>query len=176
MKLHHSRLKHWLAPLTQVSAVLLLLSNALLWWLPDGQALVIKNLATLTLENIQTTPFALWMGWGVSTLHLLIMVFGVWAMAGVFRLLAQGDYFHTYVAVLLRRFGLALVVFGLAGPLVRLLMVLVVTLENPAGHTSVALSLDMDDVLVVLIGALMLMLAHALQAAAVIADDNRQIV
>jgi hypothetical protein len=34
----------------------------------------------------------------------------------------------------------------------------------------------MNDVLVVLIGVLMVMLAHALQAAAVIADDNRQIV
>jgi hypothetical protein len=170
------RLKHWLAPVAKWIAVLLLLSNALLWWLPDGQALVVKNLAMLTLENIQTTPFALWMGWGISTLHLLIMVFGIWAMAGVFRLLAQGDYFHAQVAVLLRRFGLVLMIFGLTSPLVRLLMVLAVTLENPEGHQSLALSLEMNDVLVVLIGALMVMLAHALQAAAAIADDNRQIV
>ena len=55
-------------------------------------------------------------------------------------------------------------------------MVLAVTLENPEGHQVIAISLEMNDVLVVLIGALMVMLAHALQAAAVIADDNRQIV
>lgn len=176
MKLHHSRLKHWLAPLAQVIAVLLLLSNTLLWWLPDGQALIVKHFATLTHETIQVTPFAVGVGWGIATLHLLIMVFGIWAMASVFRLLAQGDYFHANVALQLRRFGLALVVFGITGPLVRLLMVLAVTLENPAGHQVIALSLEMNDVLVVLIGALMVMLAHALQAAAAIADDNRQIV
>jgi hypothetical protein len=171
-----SRLKHWLAPVAKVIAALLLLFNTLLWWLPDGQAIVVKNFATLTPETIQLTPFALGMGWGISTLHLLIMVVGIWAMAGVFRLLAQGEYFHAQVAVLLRRFGLVLVVFGMTSPLARLLMVLAVTLENPAGHQSIALSLVMDDVLVVLIGALMVMLAHALQEAAVIADDNRQIV
>lgn len=176
MKLHHSRLKHWLAPLAQVIAVLLLLFNTLLWWMPDGQALIVKHFATLTHETIQVTPFAVGFGWGIATLHLLIMVFGIGAMAGVFRLLAQGDYFHANVARQLRRFGLALVVFGITSPLARLFMVLAVTLENPAGHKAVALSLEMNDVLVVLIGALMVMLAHALQAAAAIAEDNRQIV
>lgn len=176
MRFNSSRLKHWLAPVAQVIAVLLLLFNTLLWWLPDGQAIVVKNFATLTHETIQLTPFALGMGWGISTLHLLIMTLGIWAMAGVFRLLAQGEYFHAHVAVQLRRFGLALVVFGVTSPLARLLMVLAVTLENPAGHQAVALSLDMNDVLVVLIGALMVMLAHALQEAAAIAEDNRQII
>ena len=76
MRFNTSHLKHWLAPAAKVIAALLLLSNALLWWLPDGQAIVVKHLATLTAENIQLTPFALWMGWGISTLHLLIMVFG----------------------------------------------------------------------------------------------------
>ncbi len=176
MTFNSSHLKHWLAPVAKVIAALLLLFNTLLWWLPDGQAIVVKNFATLTPETIQMTPFAVWMGWGISTLHLLIMVFGIWAMAGVFRLLAQGEYFHPDVAVQLRRFGLALLVVGAANPLVRLLVVLAVTFENPAGHQSIALSLVMDDVLVVLIGALMVMLAHALQKAAAIADDNRQIV
>ena len=176
MKFNTAHLKHWLAPAAKVIAALLLLSNALLWWLPDGQAAVVKNFAALTAETIQLTPFALWMGWGISTLHLLIMIFGIWAMAGVFRLLAQGDYFHPQVAMQLRRFGLALLIVGAANPLVRLLVVLAVTLENPAGHKAIAISIVMNDVLVVLIGMLMVMLAHALQEAAAIADDNRQIV
>ena len=176
MRFSTTRLKHWLAPVAKWIAVLLLLSNALLWWLPDGQAIVVKNLGTLTLETIQTTPFALWMGWGISTLHLCIMTWGIWAMASVFRLLAQGDYFHPQVAAQLRRFGLALLVVGTANPLVRLLVVLAVTFENPAGHKAIAISIVMNDVLVVLIGMLMVMLAHALQEAAAIADDNRQIV
>lgn len=176
MRFHTTRLKHWLALVAKVIAVLLLLSNTLLWWLPDGQALIVKNFATLTNEPLQLTPFGVWMGWGISTLHLCIMTWGIWAMADVFRLLAQGEYFHANVAVQLRRFGVALLIVGLANPLVRLLMVLAVTLENPAGHQVVALSLEMNDMLVALIGALMLMLAHALQAAAAIAEDNRQIV
>ncbi|MBO0612930.1 DUF2975 domain-containing protein [Thiothrix fructosivorans] len=176
MRLHTTRLKHWLAPAAKVISVLLLLSNTLLWWLSDGQALILKNFATLTNEPLQLTPFGVWMGWGLSTLHLLIMMWGIWAMAGVFRWLAQGDYFHADIARQLRRFGVALMVFGVASPVVRLLMVLAVTLENPEGHQVIAISLEMNDVLVVLIGALMVMLAHALQAAAVIADDNRQIV
>lgn len=173
---HTSRLKYWLASTAQVIAALLLVFNTLLWWLPDGQALIIKHFATLTLETIQVTPFAIAVGWGMATLHLLIMVIGIGAMADVFRLLAQGDYFHAKIALQLRRFGLALVIFGLSSPLARLLMVLAVTLENPDGHQAIALSLEMNDVLLVLIGGLMVMLAHALQAAAVIADDNRQIV
>ncbi|OQX11953.1 MAG: hypothetical protein BWK73_16305 [Thiothrix lacustris] len=176
MKFNASHLKHWLAPAAKVIAALLLLSNALLWWLPDGEAIVVKHLATLTAENIQTTPFALWMGWGVSTLHLLIMVCGIWAMAGVFRLLAQRDYFHPDMVAQLQCFAWMLVIFGVTSPLARLLTVLVLTLENPEGHQAIALSLEMNDVLVVLIGALMVMLAHALREAAVIADDNRQIV
>ncbi|WMP16559.1 DUF2975 domain-containing protein [Thiothrix lacustris] len=176
MRFTTTRLKHWLAPVAKWIAVLLLLSNALLWWLPDGQAIVVKNFATLTTETIQMTPFAVWMGWGISTLHLCIMAFGIWAMASVFRLLAQGEYFHPQVAAQLRRFGLVLLVVGATNPLVRLLVVLAVTLENPAGHKAIAISIVMNDVLVVLIGMLMVMLAHALQEAAAIAEDNRQIV
>ena len=176
MKFNTAHLKHWLAPAAKVIAALLLLSNALLWWLPDGQAAVVKNFAALTAETIQLTPFALWMGWGISTLHLLIMIFGIWAMAGVFRLLAQRDYFHPDMVAQLQCFAWMLVVFGVTSPLARLLTVLVLTLENPEGHQVIVISFVMNDVLVVLIGALMVMLAHALQAAAVIADDNRQIV
>ncbi len=176
MKFNTTHLKHWLAPAAKVIAALLLLSNALLWWLPDGQALIVKSLATLTPETIQLTPFALWMGWGISTLHVLIMAWGIWAMANVFGLLAQRDYFHPDIGAQLQCFAWMLVVFGVTSPLACLLTVLVLTLENPEGHQAIVISLDMDDVLVVLIGALMVMLAHALQAAAAIADDNRQIV
>ena len=176
MRFNTSHLKHWLAPAAKVIAVLLLLSNALLWWLPDGQAIVVKHLATLASETMQVTPFALWMGWGISTLHLLIMVIGIWAMAGVFRLLAQRDYFHPDIVAQLQCFAWMLVIFGVTSPLALLLTVLMLTLENPEGHQAIVVSLEMNDVLVVLIGALMVMLAHALQEAAEIADDNRQIV
>lgn len=171
-----SRLKHWLAPVAKVIALLLLVSNALLWWLPDGQAILLKNLSTLTSEDIQLTPLTLGIGWGISTLHLLVMVWGIWSMASVFRLLAQGDYFDTGVALHLRRFGVALLIVGATNPLVRLLMILAVTFTNPEGHRAIAISIVMNDILVVLIGILMVMLAHALKEAAVIAEDNRQIV
>jgi hypothetical protein len=58
----------------------------------------------------------------------------------------------------------------------RTLLALVITLDNPEGQQILMVRLVTNDFVIILVGILLIMLGYALKQAAVIAEDNRQIV
>lgn len=176
MALVSTHMGRWLAPLTQGIAVLLLLANTLLWLLPEGAEFVARNFAALRHEPITLTPVALGLGWAISSLQLGILAVGLWAMAQVFRLFAQGEHFHPGVGGYVYRFGKTLLLLGVAGPLFRTLMVLAVTFANPPGQKLLIIGFSTNELIISLVGLLLVMLGYVLQEAAAIAADNRQII
>ena len=176
MNLISTRTGRWLAPITQGTVLLLLIGNTLLWLIPNGAEFIARHLSGLTHEPLALTTTALSLGWLISSLQLVLLSCGLLAMAQVFRLLAKNEPWHPQVGTQVHRFGKALLWFGLTSPLFRSLLVMAVTFQNPAGQKLLVISISSNDVVITLVGALLLMLGYVLQEAAVIADDNRQII
>lgn len=177
MAIISTRTGRWLAPLAQLLAVLFLLVNLLLWVVPEWTEYVARSLSGLP----PSTPLTLnagvkLLGGGLSTLHLGILAYALFAIAGIFRVFAAGDWLSPGISARLHRFGVALILFGASTPVVRALMTLIVTLQNPEGQRTLAISFSGNDFVIALIGVLMVMLGYAFREAAAIAEDNRQIV
>lgn len=170
------RLARWLAFATQALISICLLANLIGWFIPEAAEIIARNITSIIKEPISLTPRALVLGWLISTFQLTVLAVGFWAMAAVFRLFAQGDYLHPDIGRYVQRFGKSLVLFGLLSPLMRTLLALVITLDNPEGQQMLLISFVTNDFVVVLVGMLLIMLGYALKQAAVIAEDNRQIV
>lgn len=172
-----TRMGRWLAPFAQALAILFLLINVLLWAVPEWAEYVARSLSALS----PSTPVVLTAGaklaaGGLSTLHLAVLTYALFAIAGIFRMFAAGDWLSPEISARLHRFGLALLLFGASTPLVRTLLTLIITFQNPPGQRMLAVGLSGNDFVIALIGVLMVMLGYALKEAAAIAEDNRQIV
>lgn len=166
----------YLSFITQALAVVCLLANMLGWLIPESAELIARTITALTHETITLSTRALLGGWLISTFQLSVLAVGLWAMAKVFRLFAAGDYLHPAIGQYVQRFGKTLLLFGVLSPFLRTLLVLIITLDNPKGEQLLKITFISTDVVVVLIGALLIMLGLALKKAAVIAEENRQIV
>lgn len=172
-----SRTGRWLAPVAQVLAVLFLLVNVLLWVVPGWAEYVARSLSGLS----PAIPLSLgagvrFMGGMLSSLHLGVLAYALFVIAGIFRIFAEGEWLRPEISVRLHRFGLALLLFGVSTPLVRALMTLIVTFENPEGQRALAIAFSGNDFVIALVGILMVMLGYAFREAVAIAEDNRQIV
>lgn len=176
MSAFNPRMARWLALATKVLIVSCLLANTLSWFIPETAEIIARNITVLITEPISLTPRALVLGWLISTVQLGILTVGFWAMAAVFQLFAQGDYWHADLGNSVRRFGKSLVLFGALSPVMRTLLGLAITLDNPQGQHMVVIRLVSNDFVIILVGLLLIMLGYALKEAAVLAEDNRQIV
>lgn len=174
MTLVSTRMGSWLAPLTLGFALLLPLLNMVLWLLPSSTEFIARHLASLPTAPLALTPRALVVGAMLASLQLFILSYGLWAMARVFKLFAHREPFQAGAYV--QRFGYALLLAGGLSPLFRTLLGLVITFDNPLGQRILMISFSLTDLMLALVGVLLVMLGYALQEAAVIAEENRQIV
>ena len=177
MALQPSRLSCWLAPVAQVLAIIFLVTNVMLWLVPEWTEYVARHLSGAA----PNTPITLStsvkiMGLALSTLHLGLLAYALFAIAGIFRMFAKGEWFSPSISRHLKRFGIALLLFGGATPLVRMLMVGIITMQNPPGQRMLAIGFSANDFVLVLVGTLIIMLGYTMREAVRMADENRQIV
>lgn len=176
MPTFNPRMACWLAFLTKALVSVCLLANMVGWFIPEVAEIIARNITTLITEPISLTLRALVLGWIISTFQWGVLTIGLWAMAAVFQLFAKGDYLHPDIGKHVQCFGKSLLVFGALSPLVRTLLALVVTLDNPEGQQMLLIRFVTNDFVIVLVGMLLIMLGYALKQAAILAEENRQIV
>lgn len=176
MSAFNPRMVRWLSVVTPALVVICLLANLIGWFIPEAAEIIARNITGLMTEPISLTPRALVLGWLISTFQLAVLTVGFWSMAAVFRLFAAGDYLHPNIGKQVQYFGKSLVLFGVLSPLIRTLLGLAITLDNPEGQQMLIISLVTNDMVIVLVGILLMMLGYALKEAAIIAEENRQIV
>lgn len=164
------------AALAGATALLLLIGNAAMWLFPQWTELVARNAANLWTEQLFVTPLVQWVGVGVTTFHLCVLVWGLLSMRTLFQLVAAGEVFVVRTGVLLRRFGIALLVYAGLTPIVRSAIAALVT-HDPVRHELVlSIGIDSDEVVVALIGALILVFGSVMADATRIAEENREII
>jgi len=172
----NSRLCRRLAVLSAASAVGILLVNATLWLVPDWAPFAARGMANLQTESITLTPTVIAIGVACSTLYLAVLSWGLWVARLLFRRLADGLIFEPETGSLLRRFGIALVVFSALSPFVGALMTRLVTMGNAPGERLFRFGISSDDIVLVIVGTLILTTGSVMAEAARMAEENRQII
>jgi Protein of unknown function (DUF2975) len=171
----NARLCRWLASLCVVSGAAFLLINAVLWLVPDFAPIVARDEGDLHDGAITLTPMVRWIGLACSTLYLSVLVRGLWIARSLFRRLANGLVFEPQTGMLLRGFGMALVVYAALTPFFHALMGWVVTMHNRTGR-AITLGLSDEEIVLAIVGTLILTTGSVMAEAARLAEDNRQII
>jgi hypothetical protein len=162
--------------LTTASAVAFIAVNAALWLVPDWTEMAAREASNVWTEQIFITPAVRWLGLGLTTLYLGVLVWGLLSMRTLFQRLAAGAVFVPETGVLLRRFGKALLAYAALTPAVRAAVSVLVTRDPVAGGATLKVGISEQEITVALIGALILVFGSVMADATRIADDNREIV
>jgi Protein of unknown function (DUF2975) len=170
------RLCRRLAVFSAASAVGILLVNAALWLVPQWAPMAARGMADLQTESITLTPTVIALGLTCSTLYLAVLSWGLWVAHSVFKRLANGLIFEPETGALLRRFGIALVVFAVLSPFITALMGKLVTMGNAPGERFVRLGFSSDDIVLIIVGTLIITTGSVMTEATRLAEENKQIV
>jgi hypothetical protein len=171
----NSRLCRRLAYLCIASGFSFLLLNAVIWLVPDWTPIVARAEAGLQDEPISLTPTVRWIGLACSTLYLAVLVRALTIASSLFKRLAAGLVFEPRTGMLLRAFGISLVVYAGLTPFMHTLMGWIVTMHNTTGRL-IRLGLSDDEVVLAIVGTLILTTGSVMAEAARLAEDNRQII
>jgi hypothetical protein len=171
----NSRLCRRLAFLSIASGVAFLVLNALLWAIPDFAPMVARDEGDLHEGAITLTPMVRLIGLACSTLYIAVLVRALWIARSLFKRLANGLVFEPQTGMLLRGFGLVLLVYAGLTPFFHALMGWLVTMHNTNGR-AITLGLSDDEVILAIVGILILTTGSVMAEAARIAEDNRQII
>jgi hypothetical protein len=172
----NSRLCRRLAIFAVASGAGFLMVNTVLWLVPDWAPLVARGVANLQTEPITLTPMVRWIGLACSTLYFSVLVRGLWVARSLFKRLADGMVFEPETGVLLRRFGIALVVYAALTPFVGTLMAWLVTMLNPPGERLLRFAISDHEIVLAIVGTLILTTGSVMADAARMAEESRQII
>jgi hypothetical protein len=172
----NSRLCRRLAVCAAVAAAGFPVLNAILWLVPEWAPIAAREQAHLQIEPITLTSAVRWIGLACSTLYLSVLVGGLWIARSLFRRLAEGLVFEPETGVLLRRFGLTLLIYAGITPPFGALMSWLVTHLNAPGKRLLTFGISDQEVLFAIIGTLIVTTGSVMAEAARMADDSRQII
>lgn len=158
------------------------LTTALFWLLVPLLGLYVLLLPEQLVHNgmvagagFQPRAFPLPVGlavWAALTVVSLPALWGLWALKGLFEGYARGAIFTVAAARRLRHCGLALVAAGLETPFGSMLLSGALSLDLPKGSRMLVLSLSGNDIVLLVIGALILTIAHVMGEAVRMAEEN----
>jgi Protein of unknown function (DUF2975) len=172
----NSRLCRRLARFSAASAVGILLVNAAIWLVPRWAPFAAREMADLQIESITLTPTVIAIGFVCSTFQLAVLAGGLWVASSLFKRLADGLIFEPNTGALLRRFGIALVVFAALSPFLRALMTTLLTMGNAPGQRLFRFGISSDDIVLIIVGILILTTGSVMAEASRLAEENRQII
>jgi hypothetical protein len=172
----NSRLCRRVGTVAALSGIAFLCVNAIMWMVPEMAPYAARGGANLQDDPITLTPVIRAIGLVGSTLHLSILAWGLFVARALLRRLADGRVFEPETGVLLRRFGMSLVVYAALQPPVATGMAWLITMLNEPGKRLLRFGLTDHEIVLAIIGVLILTTGSVMAEAARIAEENRQIV
>jgi hypothetical protein len=106
----------------------------------------------------------------------LIASIGFWHLRAFFRHVRDGAALSFRAASRLTGFARVIVVLALAKPMISAAISVLATLPNPPGQRQLILRFSSDDVVALVVGALLMVIAWTLREGARIARENAEIV
>lgn len=167
----------WLAIFATVTAAFPVLVILIQWMVPAWRAGVARAMAGFDAAQPITLTWPVELACVVlSLLYLAVLAWGLLAVRRLCLRLAEGRIFEPQTGLLLRRFGLALLIFACADPFVSSLIGLLITRYNAPGQHHFEFAIDDSEVLQAFVGMLILLIGSVMAEAARIAEENRQII
>ena len=170
-----SRCMRWLLAATAVLFVVLAVA---IWFLSSDAALTRSLHALLGITDPSRAP-ALQLGPGYRVagfsllgLQLALVLRGIAHAHAMFGDFARGEVLTSATARRLRGIALLITLFALCSPLVKMLLVLLFTWSAP-GEPHMLIHIQLEDILLGLLGGLLFALAWAMEEAAHVAEENR---
>jgi hypothetical protein len=172
----NDRLCRRLAVVVTVAGASFLVGNVILWLVPEWAPIAAREQANLRIEPITLTPAVRAIGLVCSTLYLSVLVGGLWVARALFLRLAAGLVFEPETGVLLRRVGLALLIYAGLTPPFAAFMSWLVTHANAPGTRLLTFGISDYEVVLAIVATLILTTGSVMAEAARISADHRQIV
>ena len=159
-----------------LSGIAFLTINAIMWLVPEMAPHAARAMANLQDDPITLTPALKAIGLIGSTLYLGVLVRGLFFARSLLRRLADGLVFEPQTGTLLRRFGMSLVIYAAATPIVATGMAWLITMLNGPGKRLLRFGLTDKEMVLAIIGMIILATGSVMAEATRIAEENRQIV
>ena len=153
-------------------ALALLLGVPYVWASPERIAQAWGQMNGLGGHALTVDARAQALGGALLALAVGVALFALWQLWQLFGDYAQGRVFSRAALGRLRRFAFGVVALGALAPLVRALMVMVLTLGNPPGQRLLTLGLSSDDFLSLLVGLVLVAIAAVMGEAVRLAEDH----
>lgn len=165
-----------LARLATVLVPLVPVGVAWVWIRFEQFAPVLTATAGVVADPARVTPLVRFGGFGLNMVPGAIAMYGFWRLRRLFGLFAAGQYFSAEAIRCVRGFGLAALAYGVAAPVARLLITLLVTFSNPPGERLLLIRISSDDLAILFLGGAFYVIAWVWTRAKEISDENAQIV
>ena len=174
------------APLMRLSRVLRWSSTLLILLVPlgvawtwthfDQLASILPSTAGIPYDPERVTGSILLGAFCLNMIPGAIAMYGFWSLRRLFGLFSVGRYFDTEAIRCVRNFASMALAYGIAAPLSRLLIGLLLTLQNPPGTRVIRVSISSDDLVIVFLGGVFFLIAGVWSKAKEISDENAQII
>ncbi|MEL7180263.1 MAG: hypothetical protein AAFN63_10560 [Pseudomonadota bacterium] len=112
----------------------------------------------------------------LGLLKLVVLLFILNSMRKLFAAYAAGEVLTDHCALLIQRIGQGFLALAAATFLLRPLQMLVLTMANPPGQRSIAITLDSEIIFFALSGALIVIIGWAMREASDIATEHKSFV
>lgn len=164
-------------------------SHRMAWLVTTAFWLVIPSLALYVLAFPEQLPYHGWVAmagfkprplpplvaaavFGALTVVSLPALWGLWELKRLFEGFASGAIFTVGAASRLRHCGYALMVAAMLSPIGSLLLSAALSLDLPKDGRALVISFSTDDLVLLLIGGVLLVIARVMGEAARIAEEN----
>ncbi|TNF70208.1 MAG: DUF2975 domain-containing protein [Gammaproteobacteria bacterium] len=135
---------------------------------PFGVATQLSNLAQSPL-----TPLTRFLAFFVSMIPCLIILYGLYQLIKLFKNYEKGDVFSIKNVLCYRKLCYTLFAWVIGGLIYDPLMSLVLTFNNPPGHRVISISFGSSDIVALIAGAIVLIIAHIMYQAHQISNENQ---
>ncbi|MBA5248442.1 MAG: hypothetical protein FE834_02745 [Gammaproteobacteria bacterium] len=178
MKIEKSSLGLWLGSFAKISAILLLVMNAVFWFHPDLARQVAESYSGVDASLFTLTVNNQILGWLISSLQLSVLSFALFTIAGIFEDFGKGLWFVARFSYKLKLFGGSLLLFSLLAPVVQALTSLALTYANPEGERMfvVSFTINLQGLIILFVGILLLLMGRVMDKAIQISDENKEII
>jgi Protein of unknown function (DUF2975) len=150
-----------------------LLTVPLLFWLqPAWVAQAAPQIAGVDSAAVSVTSDARLAGAALSALLVAVGLCALWFLWRLFGEYAAGRALGLAAQQYLARFAVCMLASAIAQPLVRAAMSTVLTMGNPPGQRLLVIGLSWNDYLFLLLGLVLLAVAHVMVDAVRAADEN----
>lgn len=167
---------------TQFVLFSMLLLNGLAWIFPS----IVQNGLSFSLTdsmanhlNVDVFMLPWWQRTGailLSSLPLMILAYGLFNLARLFRTYAKQAYFSADAALYLGRTAKMVILWVIARLLCEPLLSVWLTMHNPVGERLITLTCSPGDVMTLFLGACIGLIAHILKKASQIHAENKMFV